>query len=271
MITSINFPRIAVKHVRSFLCNVQFVSSTRTAVSQSRSVVSNRQFMEPYGLTIAQRAFLIPYFGVGAIMDPTRGDLVAGFGDVLSSPSNLRKLKKRMQQTEEGRRILREKPLITEKGLDMDSLRRLPTDTLGYNYAMFMDEHGFSADERSKVRFMQDPDLAYIVVRYRQVHDFWHVLCGVPISVLGEVSLKWFEWRAMGMLLPSAALSGLLGPMRLSSEEKQELLTVHFPWAIQAGGSCQDLLGYDYMANLHKSLGEVRDDLGIEPFRPSEQ
>ena len=36
-------------------------------------------------------------------------------------------------------------------------------DWMGYNYAMFMDEHGFSADERSKVRFMTSPDLAYVV------------------------------------------------------------------------------------------------------------
>ena len=222
--------------------------------------------MEPYSLTVTQRAFLVPIFGIGALMDPKRGDLVAGFGDLLSTESNLRKLKRRMQQTGEGTRILREKPLITEEGLNMENLRKLPTDSLGYNYATFMDEHGFSANERSKVRFMSDPDLAYIVIRYRQVHDFWHVLCGVPISVLGEVGLKWFEWRAMGMFMPSAALSGLLGPLRLNSQERHLLRTVYFPWAMRSGANCRDLLGYDYEANMHKSLDEVRTELGIEKF-----
>ena len=231
-----------------------------------RGFLTARKFMEPYKLSIGQRAFLVPMFGFGALMDPSRGDLVAGFGDVLSSTSNLRKLKRRMQQTGEGARILREKPLITEAGLDMEALRKMPPDSMGYNYAMFMDEHGFSADERSKVRFMTSPDLAYVVVRYRQVHDFWHVLCGVPISVLGEVGLKWFEWRAMGMLMPSAALSGLLGPLRLNSKERHLLRTVYFPWAMRSGGNCRDLLGYDYQANMHKSLDEVREELGIEKF-----
>ena len=41
-----------------------------------------------------------------------------------------------------------------------------------------MDSHGFSPDERAPVRFIDNPDLAYIMLRYRQVHDFWHVMSG---------------------------------------------------------------------------------------------
>jgi ubiquinone biosynthesis protein COQ4 len=228
--------------------------------------------MEPYQLSLAQRAFLAPYFGVKALLDPARGDHVAGFGDVLSSKHNLQRLQKRMMQTEEGQRILTEKPLITEESLNLEHLKTLPEDSLGYQYAAFMATHDFSANERSKVRFMLDPDLAYVMVRYRQVHDFWHVLCDVPISVLGEVGLKWFEWRAMGMMLPSAALSGLIAPLRLGSQERGELQTVYFPWAMQAGGACRELLGYDYQANMHKTVQEVRDELGIIPFpRQKEQ
>ena len=43
--------------------------------------------------------------------------------------------------------------------------------------------------------------------RYRQVHDFWHVLCDLPPTVLGEVALKWFELKATG--LPVCLFSGL--------------------------------------------------------------
>ena len=231
-------------------------------------IARSREFMEPYKLSNLQRAFLVPYFGIKAIMDPSRGDYVAGFGDVLMSKSGLQELKMKMKQTTEGARILKEKPLITEESLDMERLRSLPEDTLGHNYAKFMDQHGFNADERSKVKYMMDPDLAYVMVRYRQVHDFWHVLCDVPISVLGEIGLKWFEWRAMGMIVPSAALSGLIGPLRLNSQDRRLLRDVYFPWAIASGGSCRELLGYDYVANMDKTLEEVRMDLGIVPFRP---
>lgn len=48
-----------------------------------------------------------------------------------------------------------------------------------------------------------------------QVHDFWHVLAGVPTSVLGELALKWFEMVHTG--LPGSAVASLFGPLRLSS------------------------------------------------------
>ena len=32
--------------------------------------------------------------------------------------------------------------------------------------------------------------LAYVMQRYREVHDFWHVICALPTSVAGEVALK---------------------------------------------------------------------------------
>ena len=51
-----------------------------------------------------------------------------------------------------------------------------------------------------------DDELAWIMTRYRQVHDMWHVLCGLPPTVLGEVALKWLE--LVQTRLPVAALSG---------------------------------------------------------------
>lgn len=31
-----------------------------------------------------------------------------------------------------------------------------------------------------KVRFVDDPELAYIMQRYREIHDFTHTLLGMP-------------------------------------------------------------------------------------------
>ena len=42
-------------------------------------------------------------------------------------------------------------------------------------------------------------DVAYVIARYRQVHDFWHVLCDLPPTVLGEIALKWFEWAEVSI------------------------------------------------------------------------
>lgn len=43
----------------------------------------------------------------------------------------------------------------------------------------FLTSHGFSPDERPQVQLVDDPELAYVMARYREVHDFWHVLAGM--------------------------------------------------------------------------------------------
>ncbi len=70
----------------------------------------------------------------------------------------------------------------------------LPEGTLGHAYHLFMNKRHFSADERPSVRFVDDPELAYVATRYREVHDLWHVLFGCHTSVLGELALKVVEF-----------------------------------------------------------------------------
>ena len=251
------------------LCSSSGLISVLHSYSTSPVVTwsSKHVYMDPYLLTHVQRSFLVPYFGLKSIINPERGDYVAGFGDAVVSERHLRALHKRMLSNESGRFIMKTKPVINEETLNLQALRDLPTDTLGHEYMSFMDEHGFSPDERSKVRFMKDSELAYVMARYRQAHDFWHVLSGLPISILGEVSLKWFEFSALS--LPSCALSGLLGPLRMNTHERRLLRKEYIPWAMRAGGNCGDLLGYDYVNNMHKSTDEVRQELNFEKFRTS--
>lgn len=52
---------------------------------------------------------------------------------------------------------------------------------------------------RPNVRFVDSPDLAYIMTRYREVHDFWHVLSGLDTTVLDELGLKVFEFLQTGI------------------------------------------------------------------------
>lgn len=75
--------------------------------------------------------------------------------------------------------------------------------------------------------------LAYVLQRYREVHDFWHVLSGLPPSVLGEVAVKWLEMAQTG--LPMCTLSAFVGPLRLSPEQRRLLLEVYIPWAARVG------------------------------------
>lgn len=200
-------------------------------------------------------------------MDPTRGDMVAGLGDV-TSVLVIKQLKKRMLSTEAGRDLLRRKPLVSSESLNLPALRQLPDGTLGKGYVTYMDSHGFSPDERTIVRFMDDPDLAYIMTRYRQVHDYWHVLTALPPSELGEIAQKAFEWRVTG--LPVGLISTVFGPLRLSPSDRRRLCEVYLPWALRAGGAVGDLLTFDYEGHLATPIVEVKKMLNFETPPPLE-
>jgi ubiquinone biosynthesis protein COQ4 len=221
-----------------------------------------KRYFEPYHLSVVQQAFLTTYFSLGAMFNPTRGDLVAGLGDV-TSVNVIRRLHEHMVSDPVGKELLERKPLITVKSLDLPKLRILPAGTMGREYVRYMDTHGFSADERNIVRFMDNPDHAYTLVRYRQVHDFWHVLSGLPPTELGEIALKAFEYRVTG--LPVCLLSTLFGPLRLKPSQVKVLYSKYIPWAIQAGGSCSNLMAFEYEHYLDTPVKIVQKALRFQP------
>jgi len=130
----------------------------------------------------------------------------------------------------------------------------------------YIDKHGFSPDERTSVRFTMDPDIAYVMARYRQVHDFWHVLADLPPSLLGEISLKAFEFQVTG--LPMCAMSVAIGHLKLTHSERMQLLHVYIPWAIRNSQQCEDLLSFPYEDHLELPVETVRKLLHFEKAPP---
>ena len=102
--------------------------------------------------------------------------------------------------------------------------------------------------------------------RYRQVHDFWHVLCDLPPTVLGEVALKWFELKLTG--LPICFFSGILGPLKLNSKERKFLISSYLPWVQSLKIQSEKLLTFRYEDNLHRSAADIREELGITKAPP---
>ena len=76
----------------------------------------------------------------------------------------------------------------------LSSCETAPPGSFGSEYYHFMRKRHFRADERPPVRFVDDVDLAYVATRYRQVHDFWHVIFACHTSLLGETALKALEF-----------------------------------------------------------------------------
>ena len=230
------------------------------------SKILSSKFFKPSNVSTLQKALLIPYFGLGAVVNPKRGDFVAGLGDI-TAESALKQLHFQMLSTPEGRILLTNKPIITEENININKLKTLDSTTFGKQYMNFMEFHEFSANERMKVRFLKESDseLAYIMLRYRQIHDFLHILCDLPPTILGEIALKWFEYRMTG--LPICLLSGMIGPLKLLSPKEQYILYhTYLPWAWENGDKAKNmnLISYYYENSFEETIEEMRNKLNIQ-------
>ena len=202
-----------------------------------------------------------------ALKDPTRADAVAVLGEV-SGTFSLQSMYDRMMADPTGQRILRDKPIVNNKSIYGDQnfdefIAQCGKGSFGEAYGKFMKQHGFEPDGRSDVKYISDPELAYVMLRYRQSHDFWHALCNLPPTVLGEIALKWVELFQTG--LPVAGLSASFGPLRLSYAERKILREQYLPWAIRVGKNAPFLMNVYYEELFCEDLLLLREDLRIEP------
>src|SRR3954471_1374194 len=124
-----------------------------------------------------------------------------------------RRLLEEMMATPEGRRLLAERPELSSDHVDYDTLRALPATTLGGAYARHLDGNGLSADyQAAATRHVDDPDIAYLMRRFRQTHDVWHALLGIGITGHEEVLVHYFSWGQLR--LPVSALIMLFGTLK---------------------------------------------------------
>ena len=101
--------------------------------------------------------------------------------------------------------------------------------------------------------------------RGAQIHDLWHVLCGLPPSWLGEVALKWLEAAQTG--LPMCALGAVAGVVRLKPAQRVQVATQVVPWAARHGVGGVDLLCVYYEREMERDLDTLRRELCLEPLQ----
>ena len=160
-----------------------------------------------------------------------------------------------------GRRILRDRPRITSSTLSLPYLRSLPDNSVGRTYVAWLDREGVSPDTRSDVHYIDDEECAYVMQRYRECHDFYHAVTGLPVVVEGEVALKAFEFA--NTLLPMTGLS-VFASMRLKAAEWERFRDIYLPWAIRSGLASRDVICVYWEEVLERDVDELRRELGIE-------
>ncbi|XP_055343426.1 ubiquinone biosynthesis protein COQ4 homolog, mitochondrial-like [Paramacrobiotus metropolitanus] len=218
-----------------------------------------------------QKTLLTFGAGLGSFLRPSNDELIATFGEVTAYQA-LVHMRKKMTEHPEGRKILKERPLINSHTVDFAQLKECPRGTFGEAYLNFLETNGVSPDTRKRVHFVDDDELAYVMQRYREIHDLVHTLLGMKTNMLGEITVKWIEALQFG--LPMCVLAGIFGPWRLKTKHRQLYLTTYLPWAIDTGWKSQFLLNVYFEQRWHSPLSHLRQELHLPnppPFAGTNQ
>ncbi|KAI4724908.1 Coq4-domain-containing protein [Aureobasidium sp. EXF-10728] len=191
----------------------------------------------------------------------TLSDLVAALGEATCKPYFITRLRQSMLSHPTGRRILRDRPRISSKTMSLDHLRTLPDNSVGRVYAQWLDREGVTPDTRDQVRYIDDPEEAYVMQRYRESHDFYHALTGLPVFAEGEIALKAFEFA--NTLLPMTALS-MAAVVKLKPAARRRFWSTYLPWAVSNGLRAEDVINIYWEEVLEKDCDQLRQELGIE-------
>ena len=204
--------------------------------------------------------------------------MVAALGETTAGPS-LPRMRDTMLESREGRKILKDRPRVNSKTIDMDELAQYPEGTFGRAYVTWLERCGVTPDTREPVRlalklmsiratsdtmqvhYIADPELAYVMQRYRECHDFYHCICSLPVNVESELALKFFEFANLG--LPMAALGAVFGHFRLDSKKRARLFSEYVPWALKCGSSSRSLITVYWEERWGQNVEEMKEDLGI--------
>jgi ubiquinone biosynthesis protein COQ4 len=160
-----------------------------------------------------------------------------------------------------GRRILRDRPRISSQTMPIEHLRGFPENTFGQCLAEYLDQNSMSLDERDDVKYIDDEECAYVMQRYREGHDCWHALTGLPATfVEGEIALKAFEFWNTG--LPMTGLS-LFAATKLNREERSRFWNTYLPWAFKNGLNSKSIVNVYWEEELSTDVRVLQDKLGI--------
>lgn len=166
----------------------------------------------------------------------------------------------------QGSRILAERPELSSQHIDYDALRALPADTLGGAYVRHLDDNGITADyQAAATRHVDDPDIAYLMRRFRQTHDVWHTLLGIGITGHEEVLIHWFSYGQLH--LPVSAMIMVFGtPKHLVLERRWTALRKSTREAYRAGRDAEPLMPVVWEDMWAERLDAVRARYRVHPL-----
>ncbi|PKI85453.1 Coq4p [Malassezia vespertilionis] len=270
--------RLAAPAWRLTLARRAFSTSALARIAANESHAYTEHEKPGYGIktSFLERAFLGLGSSLGLLARPSRGDLLTVLTQV-SSFSAIDRLIGQMQSTHEGRCLMITRPSINSSTIDLDALWRLDDGTFGKEWVRWLHANHIGPDGRCDARFMPTIESRYAIQRYRETHDFYHVLLGMPTSTLGETVVKYFEMAHMH--LPVAALSVVGGSVRVLNDDLTKKDASHAaaqlrllaPWAWRLGKNVRvPLITVAWEQRWAQPLAEMREEFGLHVPAPVE-
>jgi ubiquinone biosynthesis protein COQ4 len=205
---------------------------------------------------------------VRVLQDSSRTPDIHVIEDVCSA-GRFRALLDAARASGEGAEVLRARPELDGSTLDVPLLRGLGEDTLGGAYVRHLERNGLGIyEDPLSFEFVQDPDVRYLIHRWRQTHDLWHVLLGLGAQGYEEVLVHTF---ALGHLrLPiSALIVGFGVPKHLVLEGRWGALRHGVSAMYRAGRDARPLLLVPWEQLWDRPLDELRRAYRIRPYAAS--
>jgi ubiquinone biosynthesis protein COQ4 len=190
------------------------------------------------------------------VRDPTNPDVALSYLRSLDGELHA-EMARKMADTPEGRRLLKERPRLDAASVRLDELARLPTGSLGQAFARFFRERGI------KPFATRDPikdDADYLANRLRETHDLWHVLTGYGTHPTGEIELQAFSY---GNLRNPSSLLILSYVPGVDSRKGIDGMPGWLSSAYRRGHGARSLTSVFWEDHWKTPLSELRAELGV--------
>jgi ubiquinone biosynthesis protein COQ4 len=202
---------------------------------------------------------------VRVLGDSTKTHEIHRVEEITGRP-RFRALLSELGSTPEGRRLLADRPELSSERVDYDRLRALPATTFGGAYVRHLDGNGITADyQAAATRHVDDPDVAYLMRRFRQTHDVWHSLLGLGIAGHEEVIVHAFSFGQLR--LPVSALIMVFGTLKhIVLERRWGALRHSMLEAYRAGREASPLMPVYWEDLWDAPLETVRVAYNVQPL-----
>lgn len=182
--------------------------------------------------------------------------------DALDGP-RFQKMSRILKKSCSGRRLLSEKPGLNVSNVDWNYLAGLPTNSFGYCvWHHFISNDILNEPDLGTSPFFWGKDAEYTKDRFRQTHDFRHVLLGLGITGREEVLVNIFQASQFFLFL--SALIGFAGTLKHGWYQPIRMLGDILK-SIREGKKCQVLIDVRFEVLWERDINELRTEFNLKP------